>query len=90
MFTETNADNSSRMGELGEKSTELFELDEENNEMLEEGFQHGKAVLESGDRVEAEPFAVQNDGKETDNQEGNEVHICSVLFLFEQISVLFP
>ena len=49
--------------------------------------------MESGDRVEeldAEPFMVENHGKATigddssklsaDNQEGNEVHICSLVF----------
>ncbi|KAI5055399.1 hypothetical protein GOP47_0028920 [Adiantum capillus-veneris] len=84
-FTKTNADKSSRLLELDENTTELSEL-VENNIDLSEGFQHGKAVVKSGDRVEdreAEPFVVENHGKETighdssklstDNQEENKV-----------------
>ncbi|MCO5603566.1 hypothetical protein L7F22_057717 [Adiantum nelumboides] len=79
---ETNADKSSHVPELDENITELLELDKSNIE-LSEGFQHGKAVVKSGDRVEdpkAEPFVVENHGKEigqdpsklsTDNQEGS-------------------
>ncbi|MCO5551971.1 hypothetical protein L7F22_005479 [Adiantum nelumboides] len=80
---ETSADKSSHVPELDENITELLELDASNIE-LSEGFQHGKAVVKSGDRVEdpeAEPFVVENHGKETigqdssklstDNQEGS-------------------
>ncbi|MCO5550580.1 hypothetical protein L7F22_004068 [Adiantum nelumboides] len=80
---ETNADKSSHVPELDENITELLELDESNIE-LSEGFQHGKAAVKSGDRMEdpkAEPFVVENHGKETigldssklstDNQEGS-------------------
>ncbi|MCO5554913.1 hypothetical protein L7F22_008451 [Adiantum nelumboides] len=90
---ETNVDKSSHLPELHENNTELLELDENNIELFE-GFEHGKVVVKSGDRVEdleVEPFVVENHGKETighdssklstDNLEDNEVHICSVSFL---------
>ena len=67
---------------VGNPETEPFVVDN-----------HGKVFVESGDRVEeldAEPFMVENHGKATigddsskllaDNQEGNEVHICSLAF----------
>ncbi|MCO5603302.1 hypothetical protein L7F22_057451 [Adiantum nelumboides] len=48
---ETNADKSSHVPELDENIIELLELDKSNIE-LSEGFQHGKAVVKSEDRVE--------------------------------------
>ncbi|MCO5580122.1 hypothetical protein L7F22_033989 [Adiantum nelumboides] len=80
---ETNPDKSSHVPELDKNITELLELDKSNIE-LSDGFQHGKTVVKSGDRVEepeAELFVVENRGKETigqdssklstDNQEGS-------------------
>ncbi|MCO5596931.1 hypothetical protein L7F22_051002 [Adiantum nelumboides] len=72
---ETNADKSSHVPELYENITELLKLDESNIE-LSEGFQHGKAVVKSGDRVEeleAEPFMVENHGKETIRQDSSKL-----------------
>ncbi|MCO5567169.1 hypothetical protein L7F22_020857 [Adiantum nelumboides] len=87
-FTKTNADKSSHLPELDENNTKLLELDENNIE-LSKGFQHGKDVVKSGDRVEdpeAEPFVVENPGKKTtghdsgklstDNQEGMDVEMA--------------
>ncbi|MCO5592629.1 hypothetical protein L7F22_046632 [Adiantum nelumboides] len=58
-----------------ENITELLELDKSNIELFE-GFQHGKVVVKSGDRVEdleAEPFMVENHGKETIGQDSNKL-----------------
>ncbi|MCO5576747.1 hypothetical protein L7F22_030566 [Adiantum nelumboides] len=72
---ETNADKSSHVLELDKNITKLLELDE-NNIKLSEVFQHGKAVVKSGNRVEdpeARPFVVENHGKETIGQDSNKL-----------------
>ncbi|KAI5075961.1 hypothetical protein GOP47_0008026 [Adiantum capillus-veneris] len=74
-FAETNADKSSCLLDLDKNNIELSELDENNIELFEV-FQHGKAVVKSGDRVEdpeAEPFVVENHGKETIGHDSNKV-----------------
>ncbi|MCO5573587.1 hypothetical protein L7F22_027359 [Adiantum nelumboides] len=70
---ETNADKSPHLPELDKNNTELLELDKNNIE-LSEGLQHGKVVVESGDRVEdpeAKPFVVENHGNETIGQDSS-------------------
>ncbi|MCO5591710.1 hypothetical protein L7F22_045701 [Adiantum nelumboides] len=77
MNEETNASKSSHLPELDENNTELLELDENNIE-LSKGFHHGKAVVKSGDRVEdpeAEPFVVENHGKEIIGKDSSKLSI---------------
>ncbi|KAI5081948.1 hypothetical protein GOP47_0001691, partial [Adiantum capillus-veneris] len=73
----TNADKSSHLLKLNENNIELFELGENNIELFE-GFQHGKVVVKSGDRVEdpeVGPFVVENHGKETIGHDFNKLSI---------------